>query len=147
MCVRFVDFARGSNATKKFRHPGSMIDFLKYRNTCALITRHLKNKKGKTWKIVCLSLNPYSIQYLWHTAKRYRNCVFPSQRPINNDWFNDFYTKVAPSYVPTLSEACPPLYPPLRLNYFLTNSIAILELKYAISSRRSSSPVLIIFLR
>ena len=123
---------------KTFRRSGAMVDFFNYRNACALTTRHLKNEKRNAWKNFCSSLKPSSsTHYLWNTAKRFKKCVFPIHRPINDDWFNNFCSKVAPSYVPNFSEACPMFSPQAPLPHVLTNPFTIVELNYAISSRRS----------
>jgi ribonuclease HI len=125
---------------KTFRRSGSTADFIKYRNACASTTRLLKNAKRNAWKTFCSNLKPTtSIHSLWHTARRYKKCVFPTYRPINDDWFNDFCSKVAPCYVPAISEACPTLYPQTHLSHVLNNPFTKLELNYAISSRRSSA--------
>lgn len=69
-------------------------------------TRILKSKKSYAWKNLCNNLSPSSsITLLWQTAKRFRNCVYPpTSSPHNDDWQDDFYTKVAPCYIPLDSE-------------------------------------------
>ncbi|KAL4091657.1 hypothetical protein QTP88_026314 [Uroleucon formosanum] len=104
----------------------------------ATTTHLLKDAKRMAWKKFCSSLNPStSKNILWSTAKRYKNCISPSNRPTNDDWFHDFCLKVATCYVPTASEVYPSFYPQLPLPHILTNPFTITELNHAISSRRS----------
>ncbi|KAL4150005.1 hypothetical protein QTP88_003854 [Uroleucon formosanum] len=115
-----------------------MTDFLNYQNCCAATTHLLKDAKRMAWKKFCSSLNPSTSKHiLWSTAKRYNNCISPSNRPTNDDWFHDFCSKVATCYVPTASEVYPSFYPQLPLLHILTNPFTITELNHAISSRRS----------
>jgi hypothetical protein len=65
-----------SSLFRIFRRTGSMSDFLSYSNACSLTTRTLKNEKRNSWKRFCSNLKPsYSIQHLWFTAQRFKNCV------------------------------------------------------------------------
>ncbi|KAL4104053.1 hypothetical protein QTP88_019366 [Uroleucon formosanum] len=90
---------------RNFRRSGSMADFLKYRNSCAHTTRLLKSEKRNNWKAFCSNLNPsHLIQHLWTTARRYKNCINPRKNFENDDWFDNFCSKVAPCYVPSASE-------------------------------------------
>lgn len=116
-----------------------MIDFFNYQNYCSATTRFLKDTKRVARKKFCSSLNPSTLKHIpWSTAKRFKNCVSPSYRPTNDDWFHDFCSKVAACYVPASSEIYPSLYPPqLPLLHILTNPFTLSELNYAISSRRS----------
>ncbi|KAL4119211.1 hypothetical protein QTP88_012055 [Uroleucon formosanum] len=127
-----------SQLFKRFRRSGLMTDFLNYQNCCAATTHLLKDAKRMAWKKFCSSLNPSTSKHiLWSTAKRYKNCISPSNRPTNDDWFHDFCSKVATCYVPTASEVYPSFYPQLPLPHILTNPFTITELNHAISSRRS----------
>lgn len=112
-----------SSLYKAFRHSGLIADFLNYHNACARTTFLLKNVKRNAWEeTFCSNLNPTSsIHSLWHTAKCYKKCVFPVVRPNNDDWFNDFCSKVAPSCVPTFLEACPSICPLPSSSHILTN--------------------------
>uniref|UniRef100_A0A2H8TL40 RNA-directed DNA polymerase from mobile element jockey n=2 Tax=Melanaphis sacchari TaxID=742174 RepID=A0A2H8TL40_9HEMI len=126
---------------KIFRRSGSLSDLLKYRNVCAHTTRLLKNEKRNSWKKFCSNLNPScSIQYLWATARRFKNCVIPTIRPDNDDWFDAFCAKIAPSYAPSELEASPPYYPLTSHPHVLSNKFTISELKFAIFSRKSIAP-------
>jgi hypothetical protein len=114
-----------------------MIDFINYRNACAQTTRLLKNEKRKKWKKVCSNLNPsFPIHHFWSTAKRYQNCINPVSHPDNDDWFNSFCSKVAPCYVPSISEYCPPDHSQNSPSHVLTNVFNMSELNLAISSRK-----------
>ncbi|KAL4112254.1 hypothetical protein QTP88_016075 [Uroleucon formosanum] len=127
-----------SQLFKRFRRSGLMTDFLNYQNCCAATTHLLKDAKRMAWKKFCSSLNPSTSKHiLWSTAKRYKNCISPSNRPTNDDWFHDFCSKVVTCYVPTASEVYPSFYPQLPLPHILTNPFTITELNHAISSRRS----------
>ncbi|VVC41574.1 Endonuclease/exonuclease/phosphatase [Cinara cedri] len=124
-----------------FRRTCCLSGLLKYRNVSAHTTRLLKNKKRNSWKKFCSNLNPScSIQYLWATARRFKNCVNPTKRPENNDWFDNFCSKVSPCHVPTESEIRPRRCPLLAHSHILTNSFTLSELKFAISSRKSIAP-------
>ncbi|KAL4154298.1 hypothetical protein QTP88_002120 [Uroleucon formosanum] len=101
-----------SQLFKRFCRSGLMTDFLNYQNCCAATTHLLKDAKRMAWKKFCSSLNPSTSKHiLWSTAKRYKNCISPSNRPTNDDWFHDFRSKVATCYVPTASEVYPSFYP------------------------------------
>ena len=111
---------------KSFRRSSSLSDFLNYRNVWAHTTRLLKNEKRNSWKKFCSYLNPScSIQYLWATVRRFKNCVNPIKRPDNDDWFDSFCSKVAPCYAPTESETCTPQYPSTSRSHILTNNFTI----------------------
>ena len=137
-CTKAVK--KRSQLFKTFRRSGSSSDFLKYQNCCAATTHLLKSAKKEAWKKFCSDLNSSSSAHdLWSTAKRFRKCVSPSRYPINDDWFHDFCSKVAPCYVPSAPEALPLFYPHLPLPHVLTNPFTLSELNNAISSRRSST--------
>ncbi|KAL4142166.1 hypothetical protein QTP88_004679 [Uroleucon formosanum] len=126
---------------KTFRRSGCPSDLLKYQNVCAHTTRLLKNEKRNSWKKFCSNLNPScSINYLWTTARRFKNCVNPTKRPDNDDWFDVFCSKVAPCYVPIESETIPLHYLHTPQSHVLTNKFIMSELKFAISSRKSIAP-------
>ncbi|KAL4082746.1 hypothetical protein QTP88_029642 [Uroleucon formosanum] len=115
-----------SQLFKRFCRSGLMTDFLNYQNCCAATTHLLKDAKRMAWKKFCSSLNPSTSKHiLWSTAKRYKNCISPSNRPTNDDWFHDFRSKVATCYVPTASEVYPSFYPQLPLPHILTNTFTI----------------------
>ncbi|KAE9543493.1 hypothetical protein AGLY_002293 [Aphis glycines] len=115
-----------------------MSGFLIYRNACANTTRILKQEKKNSWKKFCSNLNPaHPIQHLWTTAKRYKNCINPIFRPENDDWFDTFCSKVAPCYVPSVSESCSTFFSQFSLPHVLTNNFIMFELNLAISSRKS----------
>lgn len=85
-----------------------MSDFLSYSNACSLTTRSLKYEKRNSWKHFCSNLKPsYTIQHLWSTARRFKNCVIPSIRPDNDDRFESFRFKIAPCYVLNKVESSP----------------------------------------
>ena len=91
--------------------------------------RLLKNKKKSVWKQVCSNLNPSSsLKYLWQTAKRFKNCIQSSTRPLNDDWFDDFCSKVAPCYVPSITESSPRLI--LNAPFFLPDHCLNLPLTH-----------------
>jgi hypothetical protein len=95
---------------KIYRRLGFPLEFYKYNDSCAAITRLLKNKKIIAWIQFCSNLNPSSLlQYLWKTAKRFRNCIQSSTHALNDDRFEDFCARVAPYYVPSESESSPSL--------------------------------------
>ncbi|KAL4084800.1 hypothetical protein QTP88_027702 [Uroleucon formosanum] len=127
-----------SSHFKAFRRSGCLTDLLKYRNVCAQTTRLLKTEKRKKWKSFCSNLNPSSsIQHLWSTARRFKNCLNPTKHPENDDWFDAFCSKVAPSYVPQDTESQPILSSFHSSHHVLTKSFNITELNLAISSRKS----------
>ncbi|VVC38002.1 Endonuclease/exonuclease/phosphatase [Cinara cedri] len=126
---------------KIFRRTDCLSDLLKYRNVSAHTTGLLKNEKRNNWKMFCSNLNlSCSIQYLWATAKRFKNCVNPTKRPENDDWFDNFCSKASPCHVPTESEIRPRRYPLLAHSHVLTNSFTLSELMFAISSWKSIAP-------
>ncbi|KAL4113880.1 hypothetical protein QTP88_017437 [Uroleucon formosanum] len=128
------------NSNSNFRRSESMHDFLKYRNSCALTTRLLKSKKRKNWKAFCSNLKPsHTVQHLWSTAKRYKNCISPRKNFENNDWFDNFCSKVAPCHVPSASEIYPNYYSQHSPPHVLTNDFSMTELDIAISSRKSTA--------
>ena len=127
-----------SSHFKAFRRSGCLTDLLKYRNVYAQTTRLLKTEKRKKWKSFCSNLNPSSsIQHLWSTARRFKNCLSPTKHPDNDDWFDAFCSKVAPSYVPQDTESQPILSSFHSSPHILTKSFTITELNLAISSRKS----------
>jgi hypothetical protein len=72
-----------------------MVDFITYSKSCTTTVRISKKEKRTAWKIFCTNLNPSAtIHYLWHTTRLFKKCVVPTPRPINDDWFDGFYTKV-----------------------------------------------------
>ncbi|KAL4126362.1 hypothetical protein QTP88_010584 [Uroleucon formosanum] len=116
----------------------SMADFLKYRNSCAHTTRLLKSEKRKNWKAFCSNLNPsHSIQHLWTTARRYKNCINPRKNFENDDWFDNFCSKVALCHVPSASEIYPNYYSQHSPPHVFTKDFSMAELDIAISSRKS----------
>ncbi|KAL4143953.1 hypothetical protein QTP88_006201 [Uroleucon formosanum] len=83
-CTQAVNSQK--NLFRIFRRSSSPSDFFNYKNACASTTRLLKNKKKNAWKQVCTNLNPSSsLKHLWQTAKRFRNCIQPPTRPLNDD--------------------------------------------------------------
>lgn len=138
-CTQAVKLRK--NLFKIFRRTGLPSDFYNYSNACATTTRLLKNKKKTAWKQVCSNLNPSSpLQYLWNTAKRFRNCIQPPIRPLNDDWFDDFSSKVAPSYAPSETESSPHLLsntPSFPSDHCLNLPLTHNELTFAINSRKS----------
>ncbi|KAL4089414.1 hypothetical protein QTP88_024453 [Uroleucon formosanum] len=117
-----------------------MHDFLKYRNSCALTTRLLKSEKRKNWKAFCSNLkSSHTVQHLWSTAKRYKNCISPRKNFENDDWFDNFCSKVAPCHVPSASEIYPNYYSQHSPPHVLTNDFSMTELDIAISSRKSTA--------
>ncbi|KAL4132407.1 hypothetical protein QTP88_009561 [Uroleucon formosanum] len=127
-----------SSHFKAFRRSGCLTDLLKYRNVCAQTTRLLKTEKRKKWKSFCSNLNPSSsIQHLWSTARRFKNCLNPTKHPENDDWFDAFCSKVAPSYVPQETESQPIFFSFHSSPHVLTKSFNITKLNLAISSRKS----------
>lgn len=69
--------------------------------------------------------------------EKFKNCVNPSYRPDNDDWFNDFCSKIAPCYVPSESEIC------LRYNYTVFSTYVIMNnfniSELTITSRKSTA--------
>jgi len=79
------------------------------------------------------------MHHLWSTAKRYKNCINPVSPPDNEDWFYSFCFKVAPCYVPSISEVCPSDHSLYSPPHVLTNIFTMSELYLAISSRKSTA--------
>lgn len=83
-----------------------------------------------------------SITSLWQTAKHFRNCVYPPTRPHNDDWLDEFFTKVAFCYVPSKSET---ILNPLTTcsqsspDHCLSLPLTLGELNTAIFSRKSAA--------
>lgn len=85
---------------RAFRRSGSIFDFLKYRNACSHTTYLLKCEKQKNLESFRSNLNPsYSLKNLWTTVKRFKNCVNTTLHLDNDDWFDDFSSKVTPCYI------------------------------------------------
>lgn len=126
-----------------YRRSGSIHDFYRYNNACSYTTRLLKSKKSNAWKKFCNDLNPSSsISSLWQTAKSFRNCINPPSRPHNDEWFNDFCSKVAPCYVPSEVETNPNFsttYSQLSPAHCLSLPLTLGELSSAIFSRKSAA--------
>jgi len=90
---------------------------------------------------VCANLKPSSsINSLWNIAKCFRKCKHPTTYPHNDDWFDDFCTKVVPCYIPSKSESTfysstiSSLSPS---DHCLSLPLSLGELKNAIFSRKS----------
>ena len=131
-----------NNKFKIYRRTGSINDFYIYNNECASTTRLLKEKKKNAWKQFCSSLNPSSsINTLWDTAKRFRNCIHPPSHPHNDDWFDGFCSKVAPCYVPSETEIphSNSTINPHFGEHCLSQPISLSELNTAIFSRKSTA--------
>ncbi|KAL4097694.1 hypothetical protein QTP88_022425 [Uroleucon formosanum] len=117
-----------------------MADFTAYSKSCATTARILKKEKRLAWKKFCTNLSPYTIiRHLWHTARLFKKCVAPSSRPINDDWFDIFCSKVAPCHVPSEDEANQQIVTHPLQPHVLLNPFSLPELIYAISSHRSSA--------
>lgn len=90
-----------------------------------------------------MNLNPSSsIQSIWNTAKRFRNCILTHTRPYNDTWFDDFCYKVASCYVPSFSENSHKLITPTSgslINHVISMPITLSELNAAIASRKSTT--------
>lgn len=78
----------------------------------------------------------------WNTAKKLRRCVFPEVYTTNEDWFENFCSKVVPPYVPRANEIefdFPLNYLGDRKSDFLTSPFVLSESSIAINSRRSAA--------
>jgi len=122
-----------------FRHSRSLTDFLSYKNQCAVTCKVLKQSKFSSWKDYTGTLHSNtSIGRFWNTSKKFRWCIFPITIATNEDWFENFCSKVASSCVPMYNEVT------LSSNLDCSNQNQSLvkpffssELIYAINSRKS----------
>lgn len=132
-----------------YRRSGSILNFCRYNNSCSYTTRLLKSKKSNAWKKFCNDLNPSpSITSLWQTNKSALILLLA----LNDKWFNDFYSKVAPCYVPSEVKTNPnpsTTYSQLSPANCLSLPLTLSELNSAICSHKKPLPplTLIAYLR
>jgi len=70
--------------------------------------------------------------FKWFCSLKFYNLT-PSSRPDNDDWFDDFCSKIAPYYVLSDSEIAPCYIHYVSPTHVLTNDFNVSELTYAIA--------------
>jgi len=104
----------------------------------------LKTKTRTVWKQFCRNINSSStLHSLWQTAKRFRNCIQSTRRLYNDDWFDDFCSKVDPCYVPSVSGSFHTILmnaSQFSRDHCFNLPLTFDELNLAIHSRKSITP-------
>lgn len=118
--------------------------FIKFRNATAATKRLLKNKKREGWRNFCASLSPDTpISIVWKKLKRYRgSCNNIDLTSFSTAWVEPFFNKLAPDYVPFLSQM-PYVYntpSPDNNTVNLNSHFSLAELKLVLKRLSDSAP-------
>ncbi|KAL4084786.1 hypothetical protein QTP88_027689 [Uroleucon formosanum] len=114
---------------------------IKARSTAFRSFRTLKFAKLSAWRDFTATLNPSTpISTFWSTAKKFRQIISSTSSATNEEWFDNFCSKVAPDYVPMFNEIDHFQCANTRAHeevHILTKPFLLVELLNAINSRRS----------
>lgn len=130
-----------NEAEMNFNSDMNLDNMIAFQHTLAKSKKLLKNKKRVGWQNYCSSLSPSTpASVVWRKLKSFRNSLKPSPgSTMSEELANQFFSKLAPVYVPDLSE-CTTASPLLPSDDPLDKPFSLEELKSVLTYVKDSAP-------
>lgn len=141
-CSDFIK--KRKTAELKYKHNMTMENFIEFKHILAKSRRVFKKKKFNSWRKFCCSLSPETPSaQVWQNIRCFRssqNCN-NSISPVYSSWTDSFFHKIAPDYVPCLSECNNPInFSFSSHHHHFDSPFTLKELKIILSSVKDSAP-------
>jgi ribonuclease HI len=132
-----------ARALKKYKKNFTPDNYLEVRRVQALTKKLLRKKKRQGWYNYCKSLSPdTNISEIWQSIRQFRGVYTPKSDPWKyySSWIAGFVGRLAPDYVPNMSEIHKEKSCNTEDSHVLTSPFTLDELKSAINCSNDSTP-------